>query len=350
MNPIRFGLIGAGQISHSGAAGINNHPEAKVVAAQDINADRVKALCEAQKIDRTYTDAAELFADPEIDAVYIAVPNSLHVPLTIQALEAGKHVILEKPFAMSYAEAETAAAAATKAGKVLTLGMNQRFINSVQSIKSLVQKGALGEVYHAKASWMRRTGIPRLGTWFGNRALAGGGCLNDIGVHALDACLYVLGNFDAVTVSGSTYTKFGNRGLGEGGWGHSDRNPDIVFDVDDFASGFIRLSNGCSVTLDVSWAAHAEEANRAEVELYGTEAGAHVFAGKLFRFGEEGYEVVQGVKGDIAFPHGNRFHNFINHLLGKEELCVTVEQALKVQRILDGIAESAACGREVQLA
>jgi len=246
-------------------------------------------------------------------------------------------------------EAQTAADAAAKAGKILTLGMNQRFVKSVQNVKSLVQKGALGEIYHAKASWMRRSGIPRLGTWFGNRALAGGGCLNDIGVHALDVCLYVLGNFDAVTVSGSTYTKFGNRGLGEGGWGQSDRNPDIVFDVDDFASGFIRLSNGCSVTLDVSWAAHAEESNRAEVELYGTEAGAHAMSGKLFRFGSEGYEVIQNVNGDAAFPHGDRFHNFINHLLGKEELCVTVEQALKVQRILDAIAESAACGREVQL-
>lgn len=349
MDPIRFGIIGAGQISHSGAAGINSHPQAKVVAAQDLSAERLKTLCDKSDIAKAYTDSAELFADPEVDAVYIAVPNRFHVPLTIQALEAGKHVILEKPFAMNYAEAQQAAEVAKKTGKVLTLGMNMRFVAAAQKMKTLIEKGELGEIYHAKTSWLRRAGIPRLGTWFGNRELAGAGCLGDIGVHALDVCLYLLGNFDAVTVSGSTYTKFGNRGLGEGGWGQSDRT-DIAFDVDDFASGFIRLSNGCSVTLDVSWAAHSEEGNRAEVELYGTEAGAHAMASKIFRPVEGGYQILQNPEAEVRFPHYDRFHNFINHLLGTEELCVTVEQALKVQRILDALAESSACGREVQLA
>ncbi len=353
MSQIRFGFIGAGQIAESAAAAVNSHPNASVVAIQDLNAQRVAELCKAQSIAKGYATAAELLADPEVDAVYIAVPNKFHAPLAIQALEAGKHVLLEKPFAMNSAEAKQVAEAACKAGKVFTLGMNCRFMHSAQKVKTLVNQNVFGEIYHAKAYWFRRTGIPRLGTWFGNRELAGGGCLNDIGVHVLDLCLYVMGNFEPVSVFGATYGKFGHRGLGEGGWGKSERT-NITFDVEDFASGFIRFANGATVSLDVSWACHQAEPNRAGVEIYGTEGGANAFDGRLFTPAApdsvaKGYQVTQDIDAEVAFPHGDRFHNFINHLLGTEELCVTVEQALTVQRILDALAASAASGREVRL-
>jgi predicted dehydrogenase len=186
---IRFGVIGAGMISLSGVQSINKHPQATVVAATDPHKGRLDELCAAGNIPQAYPTTEALLADKQIDAVYIAVPNKFHVPLSVQALNAGKHVILDKPFAMNYAEAESAACAARAAGKVLTLGMNQRFAASSQQFRTLVKEGALGEVYHAKASWTRRSGIPKLGTWFGNKELAGGGCLYDIGVHMLDLCL-----------------------------------------------------------------------------------------------------------------------------------------------------------------
>lgn len=350
MSSLNFGFIGAGQISHHSADCISKHPHARVIAAHDTNNARLEELCAAKGIGKAYATAAEVFADPEVDAVYIATPNKFHVPLTVQALEAGKHVILEKPFAMSYPEALLAAETAKRTGKVLTLGMNQRFGHSPQVARALVQAGALGEIYHTKAFWFRRSGIPRLGTWFGNRELAGGGCLYDIGVHFLDLALYLTDNFAPVSVSGATYTKFGHRGLGEGGWGKSDR-AEIPFDVEDFATGLIKFANGSSLSLDVSWACHAEEDNRADVHLYGTEAGAHAMAGKFLRrdpqTGE--YLVVQNLRADVRFPHADRFHNFINHLRGEEELCVTLEQALIVQRILDALAESSVTGREVRL-
>jgi len=346
---IKFGFIGAGQIAYYSTGQVNSHPSAQVVAVQDTSAERVRDICEKQGIPKGYATAEELFADPEIDAVYIAVPNKFHVPLTLQALEAGKHVLLEKPFAMNYAEAKVAAEAAKKAGKILSLGMNMRFEPVPQKIKAYIDQGHLGEIYHAKAYWYRRSGIPKLGTWFGNRELAGGGCLYDIGVHLLDVCLYTMNNFEPVSVSGTTYTKFGHRGLGEGGWGKSDRT-ETVFDVEDFATGQIRFANGATVSLDVSWACHTEEGNSMDVHLYGTEAGARAMAGKIFRrdaaSGE--YHIVQEPNLTPKFPHLNRFHNFINHLLGTEELCVTLEQALVVQRILDAMAESSATGREVR--
>lgn len=350
MKQIRFGCIGAGQISHSGAAAINKHPNATVLAATDPNPERLKELCTECKIPRSYPTAEVLLADEEIDAVYIAVPNKYHVPLSIQALEAGKHVILDKPFAMNTAEAETAVAAARAAGKVLTLGMNQRFTDQGQKFRSLVAAGTFGEIYHAKARWMRRAGIPKLGTWFGNKEIAGGGCLYDIGVHLLDLCLYVIDNFKPVSVYGTTYTKFGNRGLGEGGWGKSERS-DIPFTVDDFASGLIKFENGQTVALDVAWACHIDENNRHDVELFGTDAGGSVIGSKLYRRDETAgaHVIIDNPPAPVIYPHHDRFHNFINHLLGTEELCVTLEQALTVQRILDALAISSESGREVLL-
>jgi len=348
---IQFGFIGAGEISHHSANNVKSHPEARLVAAQDLSKPRLAELCAKHQIAKSYDTAEELFSNPEIDAVYIAVPNKFHVPLSIQAMKAGKHVILDKPFAMNLAEAEEAAKVSRETGKTLNLGMNQRFDIGSQTVKALIERGDFGEIYHAKTCWLRRSGIPKLGTWFGNKALAGAGCLYDIGVHFLDLSLFLLGEFHPVSVTGATYTKFGNRGLGAGGWGKSDKQ-DIPFDVDDFATGFIRFSNGLTLALDVSWACHAEEGNREEVQLYGTDAGALVRARKRFHSnattGE--YMISQGLPSiPVKYPHCDRFHNFINHLLGKEELCVTLEQAVAVQKILDAIALSASSGKEVRL-
>ena len=347
---IQFGFIGAGAIAASSADSVNKHPHAKVVAVQDTDEGRMTDLCKEKSIAKSYKTAEELFADQEIQAVYIATPNKFHIPLTIKALEAGKHVILEKPFAINAEEAETAAEAARKAGKVLTLGMNQRFNESSQIFRTLVSDGVFGEIYHAKAYWTRRSGIPKLGTWFGSKDLAGGGCLYDIGVHVLDLCLYITDNFKPVSAFGSTYNKFGGRGLGEGGWGKSEKSG-LPFEVEDFASGQIRFADGSTVSLDVTWARHAAENDKVDVELFGTEAGGSVYGKKIYRHDQAlgAHYTVENPKATQAFPHNDRFHNFINHLRGEEALCVTMEQALTVQRILDALAKSSKTGESVKL-
>lgn len=352
MSEIKCAIIGAGGIAKSGANAIRNHDQATLVAIADPNEPRRNELAEEYDIAQIYASAEELLEKSDANAVYVAVPNRFHAPIALQCLKAGKHVILDKPFAMNLTEATEVVAAAKASGKVFMVGMNQRFREESQKIRSLVEAGTLGEIYHGKAFWFRRSGIPRMGTWFGNKELAGGGALLDIGVHLLDLCLFCMGNFEPVAVSGSTYTKFGNRGLGEGGWGKSDREEDMAFDVDDFASALIRMKNGATVTLDVSWACHMEDANRMDVYLYGTEAGARLYPAKLFRSDplREDYDVIEKVKADVKHPHGCRFTNFINSILGTEEPMVTVEQALTVQKILDGIYASAATGKEVILA
>lgn len=353
LQTVRFGFIGAGQIAYHAADSVKKNANATLYAASDTNAERLAKFAAEKGIAKTYPTVEALLADKDLDAVYIATPNKFHVPLAKQALQAGKHVILEKPFAMNYTEAKEVADLSKELGLVFMIGMNQRFTPDSQRIKTLVEDGVLGDIYHAKAYWRRRAGIPSLGTWFSSHEMAGGGALYDIGVHMLDLCLYTINNYEPVAVSGATYTKFGNRGLGEGGWGMSDKTG-IQFDVDDFASAFIRFANGATVTLDATWAGHTELANRENVEIFGTEAGASMRPSKLFRFAPEGsltnYEVIDVANAPTKWAHNDRFHNFINHLVGKEELGVSLEQALTVQRILDAIALSSKTGREVVLA
>lgn len=347
---IKFGIVGAGQIAHSCCSQIADHANAEVVAASDPNAERLADLKDKNELSRTYQSNTDLFADTDVEAVYIAVPNKFHAPLAIEALNAGKHVILDKPFALNLQEANDVAAAAKKSGKFFTLGMNQRFTPGVQTVRNMVKNGELGEVYHAKAYWFRRTGIPKFGTWFGQKEFAGGGALLDIGVHLLDAALFTLDNFEPESVSGATYTKFGNRGLGEGGWGMSTPS-EHIFDVDDFACSLIKLKGGQTLTLDVSWAIHQADANKMDVQLFGTEAGATCYGAEKFGYGENDgeYSVTQQVKQQLIYDHGNRFHNFINAILGEEELCASMEQLLAVQKILDGIYESCRTGKETRI-
>ncbi len=351
MKDVRFGFIGSGKISHYSAESLLKHPHARLVAAQDLSQERVDDLADKFDIKHRFTDSSDLFACDEVDAVYIAVPNKFHAPLAIAAMQAGKHVLLEKPFAMNAAEAQDVVRVSQETGRVFNLGMNQRFNEDSQKIKAVVEQGALGEIYYAKAYWFRREGIPKLGTWFGNKALAGAGAINDIGVHLLDLCLHTMGNFEPVSVFGTTYTKFGNRGLGEGNWGISDAT-ETTFDVDDLASALIKMKNGATVSLEVSWAAHLADENRMNVELYGTEMGASLYPAKLYKRNDPlnaDYQIVENVAAKPALEHCDRFHNFVNHLIDGEALLVTPKQALAVQKILDVVAESTRTGKSVDI-
>jgi len=350
MKKVRLGVIGAGKIAQVCCGKILEHPCASLTAVHDLNAQRMEQLCQAHQIPNACKTIEDLLGRDDVDAVYIAVPNRYHKPMAVAALNAGKHVLLDKPFAMNLAEAQEIAHASRKANRVLMLGMNQRYGLDSQKIRSIVADGVLGEIYHAKAFWMRREGIPRLGTWFCNKETAGGGCMLDIGVHVLDLCLFLMDNWSPVSVFGCTYSKFGCRGLGEGGWGLSDRE-NIAFDVDDLATATVRFSNGASISLDASWAAHMDVRNKNDVILFGTQAGAGTYPARLFRRDpyREGYSVIDDVKATVAMEHADRFHNFINVILGVEEPLVTVEQALVVQKIIDGIYESCRTGKSVEL-
>lgn len=350
MKNVKVGLIGAGQIAHHNCEAIRAHPQAEVIAVADPSVERAQALQEKFSLARTYDTAAEMLTNRDIDAVCIAVPNVFHASYAIEALQAGKHVMLDKPFALNLTEAMEVAKAVKASKKVFTVAMNMRFRQETQRAKLLIDQGVLGDIYHAKSYWFRRKGIPKLGTWFGQKKLSGGGVLLDVGVHVLDLALYLIGNFEPETVSGVTHSTFGPRGLGGGSWGLSGPEKG-VFDVEDMATALIKLKGGATVNLEVSWAIHQEEPNRHNVELFGTEAGITAFNSKICRFGKEpdAYDISEPDPIPVPYPHENRFINWIDAILGQDELVCTLEQALAVQKTLDAIYASAAGAKEIRL-
>ena len=348
---LKFGMVGAGAIAQTGFDGVTMSGAAEVVAIADVNQKRREAYAARNKVPRVFADAASLFREKDLDAVYIAVPNALHAPFAVAALEAGKHVILEKPFATSYAEARGVIDAASKARRLFALGMNQRFTPGAQRIRALTEKGYFGEIYKLRAFWRRRSGIPSLGTWFGNRRLAGGGCFLDLGVHMLDLAMWTADNFEVESVSGAVTTRFGNRGLGRGTWGNSDPEG-LPFDVDDGATAFVRMKNGAVIQVEISWAAHQLQNDIYNLELFGTEAGARAFPGEIYRYDQalDAPANITGLATPLRYPEANRFVNFVKAIRDEEPLCVTHEQALAVQRVIDAVYESSAARKEIPIA
>src|SRR5436190_3100613 len=219
---LRCAVIGTGGIGLEHLVSLSACPRAASVAIAECNPRRAEEASERFRISRSYSDYRELLEQPDIDAVTIATPNHLHAPVAIAALEARKHVMLEKPMATNSKDATKIIETAKKMKRTVMVAQNFRFNRNTQLAKMVIERGTLGEIYHARGFWIRRSGIPRIGSWFTQKQFAGGGCTFDIGVHVLDACLHLMNDFDVQTVCAHTHAKFGNRGLGEMDWGKSE--------------------------------------------------------------------------------------------------------------------------------
>ncbi|MDD2762837.1 MAG: Gfo/Idh/MocA family oxidoreductase [Opitutaceae bacterium] len=341
-------VVGAGAIGQYHIKSFRKHPAARIVALAETSPERGREVAGRFGIPDLDTDYRDVLRRAEIDIVSIALPNYLHAPVALAALQAGKHVMLDKPMATNARDAAKLVAEAKRHRRLLMIGQNQRFAPTVQTLKQLVDRGALGEVYHAKAAWLRRSGIPRIGSWFTQKQFAGGGCTYDIGVHVLDQTLYLMGEFEAAAVSAQTYAKFGPRGQGDGSWGKSEIDPRKPFDVDDFSVALIKLRSGRTVLLEASWAAHQRVQSSNGTQLFGTAAGATTHPPRLFRPGRKKY-TVEPLPSLPPLVSPDRMVHFINVLLGREQPFVRPEESLAVQKILDAIYLSAATGREVRL-
>lgn len=347
LSTINVAVIGAGAIGVEHIASFQQHPLARVVALAETSVDRGREAVAKFGIPKLVSDYRELLARDDIDAVSIALPNYLHAPVALDALRAGKHVMIDKPMATNARDAAQLAREAKKRKRLLLVGQNNRFAPEVQMAKQFIERGVLGEVYHAKTAWSRRSGIPRIGSWFTQKKFAGGGCTYDIGVHALDRCLFLMGEFEAVAVSGQTYASFGPRGKGESTWGKSEIDPKKPFDVDDLSVALIRLKSGRTVLLESSWAAHLA-ADFNGTQLFGTEGGLILPPLQLFRSTENGHST-ETVKIEPPLVNPNRLVHFVDCILGKAKLFVTPAESVAVQKILDAIYLSAKSGREIRL-
>jgi predicted dehydrogenase len=232
------------------------------------------ALAQRHGVERHVDEWEELLEDESLDVVSVAVPTFLHAPITLAALERGLHVLCEKPIARTVEEAEAMVDAAQSAGRVLDVAFNHRRRGDIQTLKRVIDAGRLGRIYYAKTWWMRRTGIPQMGSWFTNLEQAGGGPLLDIGIHVLDYALYLLGQPSVETVSASTYDLLGTNGFGSSPSMAKTSAGVDRFDVEDLASAFLRLSDGGTLLVESSWAAHRQSYDEFGITLFGTEGGA----------------------------------------------------------------------------
>ena len=352
---IKGGVIGAGAIGQRGhipgfrAAGV------EVVAVCDVNELRAQAVAEQFGIPLVFTDYRALLAQPEIDVVSVGLPNALHAVVSIDALNAGKHVFCEKPIAVSSAQAEAMIWAARRNNRLLSVNQHMRFDRSVQTMRQVVASGQLGRIYLAESRWVRQQGIPGFGSWFTDKSMAGGGALYDIGVHMLDLLLFLLGFPTVVAVKGFLAGELGAQRIGLGGWG-SDFSTEGRFDVDDTAFAVLTLEDGAQVQLLVTWAAFAPPEDR--LAIYGSRGGLDrrgMFSDALSL---KRYEAQHGkiVASDVALaPHpGERpwilsVQSFVRAIRREGPLLVKPEEALQVVQILEAIAHSAQTGREVAL-
>lgn len=354
--PLRAGVIGCG----AGAAHMDayaNDARSNLVALAGLDTDRCRQLAQRHNIPSVYRDYQDLLADPDIDVVSVAVPNNLHMPVAVAALEAGKHVLVEKPLALNAEEGQIMVETAKRTGKRLAIAFNRRYRHDVQLVAGQVADGTFGRVYYTKAFWMRRSGIPGMGTWFTRKDMAGGGPLIDLGVHVLDMALFTMGNPKVVSVSAATFAELGPQGQGQWPAGRfRTGGQGVDYEVEDMAVAFIRLDTGAVIQMETSWAAYTGAYDTFGVELMGSHGGAKIHV--------EDYALVDtlSVYGDFAGQpavirpqlnalngHGEVIRDFLTSIIEDVDRAPTGEQGLALTRLVDAIYRAADEGREITI-
>jgi predicted dehydrogenase len=352
MTLFRVGVIGAGSIAQSHLSAYAQNPDVELVAVADMNLERARQVAEQHGATRAYADPHELLADPEIDGVSICTWNDSHAAWAIAAVEAGKHVLVEKPIARTLAEAEELQRVVEAHDRVVQVGFVRRHSPNCQVLKSFIDEGDLGEIYYAKASCLRRAGNP--GGWFADKEVSGGGPLLDIGIHVLDLCWYLMGSPKIVSVSGNTYDRLGSRGniTTMPRYKAADYDPDRN-SVEDLANAVIRFENGASLLLDCSYSLHATK-DSIDVSVYGEKGGAVLEP--ALQIATEMHDSVVNIEPQISsrtFEFGVGFaseiQNFVDASLGRAETIAPAWHGVEIVRILEAIYESAEAGREVAL-
>ncbi|GAA4973849.1 Gfo/Idh/MocA family oxidoreductase [Kineococcus glutinatus] len=273
VRPLRVGVIGLGWAGQQHLEAYRAIRGVEVVALAGQEADLLAELGRRHEVPATFARWEDLVELPGLDAVSIAVPTWLHAPIAVAALRRGAHVLSEKPIARTGDEAQTMVDAARAAGRVLDVVFNHRRRGDVMALSDLIARGAIGRPYYARASWLRRNGIPRLGSWFVNEEMSGGGPLVDIGVHVLDWSLHLLGEPRVLSASAATYSELGPRGRG-GGDRDTLTHETSAYEVEDFASAFLRLEGGGTLALETGWATYRDPVDVMDFTVYGTEGGA----------------------------------------------------------------------------
>lgn len=348
---LTLGIIGMGGIGTIHAEAHQAVGETEIAAICDVDKKKLTKAGKKFGVKQRFDDYRDLLKT-DVEAVAVCVGNALHKEVALAAIDAGKHVFLEKPMAMNAAEAAEIAAAADKADPILQMGMVWRFNPAAQIIRQWVEDGQFGEIYHMRSVLVRRRGVPGLGGWFTTKAEAGGGALIDIGVHWFDLPMYLSGLWNPTAISAKTYAEFGLRMRDYtyvGMWA-GPPNFDGVFDVEDYATGFVRFGRQATLSFEIAWAANSEDASF--VEILGDKAGVRAFDGKPLKLLTEH----RGKLSDIEPKFDAKANSFelqarslVGACRGEHEPLATAQQGLTVMKLIGAIYASSDAGAEVKI-
>jgi predicted dehydrogenase len=349
MKKVSVGIIGLGWPGQMHAQALRALGQANLYACADLDDERRAAVEKEYAPKKCYSDYHELLQDRHVDAVIICLPNFLHFPATLAAIEAGKHVLCEKPPTLNAAEMKVLREEATKRNLVYCFSRQFRFSPAMRAAKKAIDEGRLGKIYHAQATFIRSRGIPSWGGgWFTEKKRSGGGALIDIGIHALDAVWFLIGTPRPVSVSARVFQNFPQY-AGPG-----------IFDVEDAAYAFIRFENDAVVQLETCWAGNLTDdvpprryfgQELVNSVIYGTKGSIRLNPLTLF---EDRQGEIAKVPLDATQDEPSGFElqmrNFLRAINGQAEPVNNADQAVALMEMIDAIYASSQLGREVPIA
>lgn len=339
--PLRVGLLGAGavaQVAHVPA--YRRLRSARLVALCDNDPPKLRALTQRLDVPHAVRSIDDLLSIDELDAVDICLPSHLHREAVLRCLEAGKHVLCEKPLALTAEEILEIIEAQERVGKVVLVGMNHRYREDSIRLKRLTEEGVLGEPFYVRATWLKRRDGIRPDSWHFRAETSGGGVMMDLGIHLLDLALWLCDYPEPECVAASFYR----------------HRPEI--DVEDSAVATVRCRGGLRVVLDASWQPLSPEEQEYRVDLFGSEGSGRLRSSRLEPF--RVFRRMHGSLVDVGPDPGRRGGNvymesyereiayFTEVVNGREE-APPLEEQLALVRALAAIRRAAETGREVTL-
>ena len=350
MGQIKMGILGAGTIAErSHIPGCRNQPDVELVAICDANLDRARAVAERHNIPHWFSNPDEMLA-LNLDAVTICTPNITHVDLGIKALEAGKHILIDKPPTTTASHARKLRDLAASRNLIFMPLFNNRFRSEVLVGRDIILSGQLDEPYYARTACMDRRGAT--GGWLADPQLAGGGAVMDLGVHHLDYTLFLLGYPKAVSVYGTTYKKIGSYQLKydyDAQFMVADmrgraRPSNWAGDVEEMGVALVKFDTGLTLLVETAWAINARE-DIWHTEIYGAKGGLKVDPPPVMVCTDEGgylIDKVYDVKSVPIYPdtHSRAIRHFVDCIKGEATPLSTGQQAVQIMEIIEGIYQS----------
>jgi predicted dehydrogenase len=345
----RIAFIGCGGISQTHLGAFATMPDVEVVAGADIDPARLKIMEEKWNVTRVYSDWKKMLKEGGIDAVSVCTPNGLHYQPTVDALNAGCHVMVEKPMALDPSQCKKMIDTAAKNKKKLSVGFQYRYHPNTDFIARARDEGEFGNVMFVKCQALRRRGIPNWGV-FGQKALQGGGPMIDIGVHVIEMAHYVMGSPTPIAASGNIWTYMGNKKSDVASmWPNWDYK---TYTVEDLAIGQIRFDNGAILQIEAAFASHIEK-DIWSFTLMGEKGGAQWDPPMIFT--DRAGTMINSTpsflssKTDFHNLFISKLRNWIDGCTKGTPLKASGDAGLAVQKMLDGVYRSAAAGKEVKI-